>query len=499
MREVDEKPKRAIVAAVQLSGVNDVEFEASVTELRQLAKTLGFEVVATFTQKRRRFDASAYLGLGKRQEMRRFVNNEPEPISGGEVRPASEEDGADDEAEDEPEDDSGGGARKARAAGKPAKRGATATEEAGPIDPETRRADILLVDHEISPSQGRNLEKAVGCEVMDRTMVILEIFHRHARSHAARAQVEIVRLGYMAPRLREAAKLAGPQGRQRSGIGGRGAGESQDELGRRKIRDRIAELQEELVALDVERKTQRERRQSSQGRAHVALVGYTNAGKSTLMRALTGSEVLVADKLFATLDTTVRALQPEGIPRVLVSDTVGFIKNLPHGLVASFKSTLDEALEASLLAHVVDASDPGFERQREVTEEVLEEIGAKDVPRVLVFNKIDRAGDERAQREREAALRAQHPGCIVMSALRPGDVAGLRLAIHAFFQRRQIEAELFLPWSAQQFRGEIFASCEVLSERAESEGAYFRVRGERDAVERLREQLGLPPGTPEPE
>ena len=259
---------------------------------------------------------------------------------------------------------------------------------------------MILVDHEISPSQARNLEKEVGCEVMDRTMVILEIFHRHARSRVARAQVEIARLGYMAPRLREAAKLAGPKDRARSGTGGRGGGESHGELDRRKIRDRIAELQEELDAMDVERKTQRARRQERQGLARVALVGYTNAGKSTLMRALTGSEVLVADKLFATLDTTVRALHPETVPRVLVSDTVGFIKNLPHGLVASFKSTLDEALEASLLAHVVDASDPGFERQLAVTEEVLDEIGAKAVPRLLVFNKIDRVGDADEPRAR---------------------------------------------------------------------------------------------------
>ena len=208
---------------------------------------------------------------------------------------------------------------------------------------------MVLIDHEISPSQARNLEKETGGEVMDRTMVILEIFHRHARSRAARAQVEIARLGYMAPRLREAAKQAGPKDRARGGIGGKSAGESHGELDRRKIRDRIAELQQELDAIDLGRKTQRARRQERQGLARVALVGYTNAGKSTLMRALTGSEVLVADKLFATLDTTVRALHPESVPRVLVSDTVGFIKKLPHGLVASFKSTLDEALEASLL------------------------------------------------------------------------------------------------------------------------------------------------------
>jgi GTP-binding protein HflX len=428
LKEPDQKPTRAIVAAVQLSSVSDVEFEASLTELRQLAKTLGFEVVGRFTQKRAGFDSGAYFGTGKREELC--------------------------------------------------------------LMREEHSADVILIDHEISPSQAYNLEKEVGCEVMDRTMVILEIFHRHARSRFARAQVEIARLGYMAPRLREAAKLAGPQGRQRSGVGGRGGGESLSELDRRKIRDRIAELQEELDGMGLERKTQRERRNEREGLARVALVGYTNAGKSTLMRALTGSESLVADKLFATLDTTVRALHPESVPRVLVSDTVGFIKNLPHGLVASFKSTLDEALEASLLVHVVDASDAGFERQLAVTEEVLDEIGAQDVPRLLVFNKIDRAGDAAVQEEREAALRAHYPGCIVMSAKRGDDVAKLREAIGAFFQRGLVEAELFLPWSAQKLRGQIFATCTVLEERADAEGAFLRVRGEPEAVARLREQLG---------
>jgi GTP-binding protein HflX len=215
----------------------------------------------------------------------------------------------------------------------------------------------------------------------------------------------------------------------------------------------------------------------------VALVGYTNAGKSTLMRALTGSEALVADKLFATLDTTVRALHPETVPRVLVSDTVGFIKNLPHGLVASFKSTLDEALEASLLAHIVDASDPGFERQLAVTDQVLDEIGASAVPRLLVFNKIDRGGDEQA-------LRKSYPGCMVMSARREGDVAKLHQAIAAFFQRDLVEAELFLPWAAQKMRGEVFATCEVLEERADGEGAFLRIRGEPVAVKRLYERFG---------
>ena len=236
---------------------------------------------------------------------------------------------------------------------------------------------------------------------------------------------------------------------------------------------------------------QRARRQESQGLARVVLIGYTNAGKSTLMRALTGSEVLVANKLFATLDTTVRALVPDGVPRVLVSDTVGFIKNLPHDLVASFKSTLEEAAEASLLLHVIDASDPGFERQIAVTEKVIEEIDAGKVPRLRVFNKIDRVGDAKAQAERAKALRTQFPKCIVMSAVDMDAVAKLRKSIRTFFSRRLVKAELFLPWSAQHLRGELLANCVVLEERADAEGAFFQVRGERADIDGLRDKIRI--------
>ena len=443
-KEVIEQPRYAVVAAVQLPNVTDIEFEASLNELRELAKTLGYVVVHTFVQKRAGFDITAYLGAGKRQEISEFINNESEFVANGDQ-----------------------------------------------VD--SRLIDAVLIDHEISPSQARNLEKEVGCEVMDRTMVILEIFHRNARSRAARAQVEIARLGYMAPRMREAAKLAGPQGRQRSGAGGRGGGESHTELDRRKIRDRISELQQEIVAMDVERKTQRARRQERQGLAVVALVGYTNAGKSTLMRALTGSEVLVANKLFATLDTTVRALYPESVPRVLVSDTVGFIKNLPHGLVASFKSTLEEALDASLLLHVIDASDPGFERQLEVTDEVLEDIGADIVPRIRIFNKIDFVGDAAAQAEREATLQARYPDCVVMSARRPDEVAKLRQKIVTFFQQDLVEADIFLPWSEQQMRGEIYASCQVLEENSDDHGSLLKIRGEPNVIDRLTQRFSPTP------
>jgi GTP-binding protein HflX len=438
--ESNQKLQLAAVASVHLPNVTDLEFEASLVELRELAKTLGYKVIQSFTQNRNSFDTTGYLGVGKREEICAFVHAD-----------------ADD--------------------------GETAIEDREPA------IEMLFVDHEISPSQARNLEKEIGCPVMDRTMLILEIFQRNARTRIAIAQVEIARLGYMAPRLREAAKLAGPQGRQRSGVGGRGAGESHTELDRRKIRDRIAALQQDIEAMHVERETQRARRQGSQSPATVALVGYTNAGKSTLMRALTGSQVLVANKLFATLDTTVRALYPESVPRILMTDTVGFIKNLPHGLVESFKSTLEEANEASLLLHVIDASDPGFERQLEVTEDVLRDIGADAVPRLKIFNKIDHLGDAAAQAAFSESLLLKYPGAIVMSAVRPDDVAHLHGIIVAHFQQDLIEAELFVPWSDHRLRGEIFSTCQVVEERADEDGAFFRVRAEAHTLELLNQQL----------
>jgi GTPase len=409
---------KAVLVAVQLPDVDDDELAESMTELRRLAKTLGLEVVTTMTQRRATFDPGSYLGAGKLDELKVLTE---------------------------------GGS-----------------------------ADTVIVDHEITPSQARNLEKATGAVVIDRTGLILEIFHRHARSRAAKAQVEIVRLQYMAPRMREQGQ---GKDRQRGGIGGKGAGESQLELDRRKIRDRVAELTAELDSLERERATQRARRKDL---ARVALVGYTNAGKSTLMRALTASDAYVADKLFATLDTTVRALVPETRPRILVSDTVGFIKKLPHGLVASFKSTLDEALEASLLVHVIDASDSGFERQLQVTSEVLSEIGAGDAPKLLVFNKIDRVGDEAAQAKTTEALLARWPDALVLSAKRAADVGRLHAALERFFQRDLVEAEVAIPWDRQQLRGEVFASCHVIEERAEADAAVFRVRAHPEIIARLR-------------
>ncbi|MFQ3324874.1 MAG: GTP-binding protein HflX [Pseudomonadales bacterium] len=443
-----EKPRlpRALIVAVHLDNINNVEFESSLAELADLAKTLGLEVVGQVTQKRSSFDSTAYVGVGKREEIRLLLQDQ---------------------------------------------QGVTDTLSEAESQEASDSVEFILVDHEISPSQALNLENEVGCEVMDRTGVILEIFHRNASSHAARVQVEIARLTYMAPRLREAAKRAGPIGRQRNSTGGRGTGQSRTEMDARKVRERISELQKEIDAMEAGRDIQRSQRREQSGLAQVALVGYTNAGKSTLMRALTGKEVLVANKLFATLDTKVRTLQPETVPKVLVTDTVGFIKNLPHGLVASFKSTLDEALGSALLLHVIDAGDPGFEAQLEVTDKVLAEIGADNVPRIRVFNKIDYLDDAASREQRTAELQAKYPGCVVVSALNKEDITALHQAIVEVFQKDLIESEIFLPWSAQELRGEIFASCEVLEERADEVGAFFRFRALPDVVARLAKLADL--------
>ena len=226
------------------------------------------------------------------------------------------------------------------------------------------------------------------------------------------------------------------------------------------------------------------RRSARRDQLRVALVGYTNAGKSSLMRALTGSQVLVEDKLFATLDTTVRILQPETRPRVLVSDTVGFIKQLPHDLVASFRSTLAEALEASLLLFVVDASDPTYEAQLEVSRSVLREIGADAVPSRLVLNKMDRV--DAAGR---AALAEKHPDAIMLSAHAPEDVSALRDTIIAFFEAAMVEDVLVLPYAKQGLIGEVYESARVLSEDYDETGRVLKVRGLPGAIARLRRSL----------
>jgi GTPase len=440
------------VLGVQRQGVTDDTFEASLRELARLADTLGMDVIAQVTQRRGALASGTVVGAGKLKELAKHTGGKG--VVPGYVRPGrgSEDDDADTVSEPD-------------------------TDEAAPeAEAKPEPATVVIVDHELSPSQTRNLEKATGAEVLDRPMVILSIFLRHARTREARMQVEIARLSYMAPRLRE---TGGGGDRQ----GGKGAGESAVELDRRKIRDRIAQLREELEVVKRESDTRRQRR-STGDTPTVALVGYTNAGKSSLMRALTGDEVYVADQLFATLDTTVRVLQPATQPRVLVSDTVGFIKQLPHDLVASFRSTLEEAKEAGLLLHVVDAADPALRDQLRVTHDVLADIGAGDRPTLLVLNKIDCV--DAAQ---QASLRTEFPEAFLMSARNADDIARLHAHIVAFFEQDMKEVELVVGYDRQKLVAQIHETARVLEERYEADGTHLRVRAPKAAIAKLRADL----------
>ena len=242
--------------------------------------------------------------------------------------------------------------------------------------------DFLVFDDELTPGQLRNLERAFDCRILDRTTLILDIFAKRARTSIAKTQVELAQLQYMLPRL---TRMWTHLERQRGGIGMRGPGESQIETDRRLITEKITLLKERLKEIDKQKTQQRKNRESL---VRVALVGYTNVGKSTLMNLLSKSEVFAENKLFATLDTTVRKVVIGNLP-FLLTDTVGFIRKLPHGLVESFKSTLDEVCEADLLMHVVDISHPDHEQQIESVNATLQEIGAIDKPTIMVFNKID--------------------------------------------------------------------------------------------------------------
>jgi GTP-binding protein HflX len=451
-RIMETKPpvSRAILVGVQLPGVDDVAHAADLAELARLVSTLGYEVVGTLSQKRDEIDGATVLGKGRLAELAAITGGTGVVGSMATPRKSKARERFEDADANKPD------------------RGQAEPDPQAPPKPQ-----FVIVDHDISPSQARNLERGTGAQVLDRTGVIVEIFHRHAHSREAKLQVEMARLKYVSPRLRES-----PGGGRQQGVG---AGESDLELDRRKIRDRLAELKEQLE--DIQRDND-QRRFTRRDQLRVALVGYTNAGKSSLMRALTGSEVLVADKLFATLDTTVRALQPEAKPRVLVSDTVGFIKKLPHDLVASFRSTLAEALEASLLLFVVDASDPTYEAQLEVSRGVLREIGADVVPSRLLLNKIDRVSE--ADR---AALRAKHPDAILLSAKSPENAAALRDMIIAFFETAMVEDQLVLPYAKQGLLSVVYEHARVLSEDYDTTGRIIKVRGMPDAIARLRTTL----------
>ena len=339
-------------------------------------------------------------------------------------------------------------------------------------------ADTVVFDAELTPAQQYNLEKELGRTALDRTAVILDIFAQNAHTQEGKAQVELAMLRYRLPRLRRGAKAQMSQ--QAGGIGTRGPGETRLEVDRRRIMRRITKLEHDLVSLERTRATQRKSRGRS-GLASVVIVGYTNAGKSTLLNALTHAGVLAQDRLFATLDPTTRRLSLPGGEPVLLTDTVGFISRLPHGLIESFKSTLEVAATADLLVHVVDASAARPDHQITAVREVLAEIGADRVPEFLVFNKADRLEDG------AASLVRDHGGAVAVSALRR---EGLEVFLRTLADRMRAISrvtELVVPFERGDVVAAVHREGEVVSIEEAENGLRIRARLSAASEGRLRE------------
>jgi GTPase len=386
--------------------------ENSLRELSRLAETAGSEVLDGLIQRRGRVDAATYIGSGKARELAGIV----------------------------------------AAVG----------------------ADTVICDGELTPSQLRRLEGVVQVKVIDRTALILDIFAQHARSREGKAQVELAQLQYMLPRLRgwgeSLSRQAGGRVAGGGGIGTRGPGETKLETDRRRLRARIGRLQRDITEFSTGRKVQRGRRRRREVPS-VVIAGYTNAGKSSLLNALTGAGVLVEDALFATLDPAVRrALTPSGRAFTL-TDTVGFVRHLPHQLVEAFRSTLEETAEADLVVHVVDGSDAEPEAQIAAVRGVLAEIGAGQVPELVVVNKID-AGDPVVLQ----ALRAREPGSISVSATTGAGLAALRDAIEAALPRLDTQVRVIVPYERGDLLARAHADGEVLRAEHGSDGTLLEAR-----------------------
>ncbi len=344
-------------------------------------------------------------------------------------------------------------------------------------------ADVLLVDADLKPTQQRNLEEAANMGVLDRTGLILDIFARRARSREGKLQVELAQANYLLPRLTgkgtELSRLGG-------GIGTRGPGETKLEVDRRHLRRRLSLLKKQVEQIEKRRTVERRNRQAA-GLPVVALVGYTNAGKSTLLNRLSGANVFVENLLFATLDPTIRRLQLRDGRELLLTDTVGFIRNLPHQLIAAFKATLEEVIEADVLVHVVDASHPYMADQIEAVRRVLAELGCADKPTVMAFNKADLVRD----RELLAEKAAREGNTVAISALTGEGLDDLLLLIRERLEQALVSIELTIPWNAQDLISEARTRGRVLSEQFEEEGVALHARVPLEVAERLRRAAGV--------
>ena len=346
--------------------------------------------------------------------------------------------------------------------------------------------DLVIFDDDLSPAQVKNLDKKIERRILDRSGLILDIFASRAKSHQARIQVELAQLQYMMPRLtRQWDHLSRQEGGVGSGgaIGVRGPGETQLEIDRRLIRGKIKHLTKQLKTVEGYYNLQRKQRSDM---FCTALVGYTNAGKSTVFNEITNSGTLVEDRLFATLDSTTRAIDVGPGQKILLSDTVGFISKLPHHLISSFKSTLTEVYSADLLLHVVDVSHPAFEEHIATVNAVLDDLGASKLPSVMIFNKVDLL-EENGLINR---LRADFPGCITISALNPEDVDFLCKRIgETVSQTRVEEFYLFIPYQAAGVLSVLYEAGQILVRKDEPEGVRITVRLEPTAANRLHKRL----------
>jgi GTP-binding protein HflX len=407
--------ERVVLVGVWTEGSAE-QARGSLTELARLAETAGSEVLDALIQRRPRPDPATYIGSGKVDELRDAV--------------------------------------------------------------QATGADTVICDGELSPGQLRQLEEKLKVKVVDRTALILDIFAQHARSRDGKAQVELAQLSYLLPRLRgwgEAlSRQVGGRAAGGVGIGGRGPGETKIELDRRRIRNRMSKLRREIGAMKQVRETQRGSRRRNEVPS-VAIVGYTNAGKSSLLNAVTGAGVLVEDALFATLDPTTRRTSTEDGRTYTLTDTVGFVRHLPHQLVEAFRSTLEETAGADLLVHVVDASDPLPEDQIKAVRQVLVEIGEQrhgTMPReLLVVNKTDIAGDLQLAR-----LRHLLPDAVFVSAGRGDGIALLQTRIAELLPRPEVDVELLLPYAQGSLVARVHSEGEVLTEEHTPDGTRLHAR-----------------------
>jgi len=346
-------------------------------------------------------------------------------------------------------------------------------------------ATLIVFDEELTPAQGKNLEEFTGVRIMDRAELILDIFATRARTAEAKMQVELAQLQYLLPRL---ARMWTHLSRVRGGIGMRGPGETQIETDRRMINHRISRLKDDLQRVATQRATQRKGREDI---LRAALVGYTNAGKSSVLRAISNTDVFVEDRLFATLDAATRQVDLGEGEAALITDTVGFIRKLPHHLVASFRATLEEAQEADLLLHVIDLSHPGWEEQKEVVDQVLAGLGLRERETILVFNKVDRLTHEEEQASRDRAAANYPSESVFTSTVEPGGVEPLRDLLRLRVQAVKPQVDIELGFAEGAVLAEIYRDAEVLAREDDEEHIRLRVRMSPAVLGRIRREPGV--------